>query len=905
MPPRIRQASFAGGEVHPELHARTDLPRLGHSVALARNWIVTPTGALKNAPGSRLVREVKDSTKTVRLVPFVFNAEQSYVLEVGDAYMRVHRDGGTILDGMDPYEVVAPWAEADLARLDFAQVNDVLYVVHQGYPMYEIQRHDEDDWRIVPYSLTPPINPPTGLALDGAFAWDAADATHPLAEWSWVVTAEDKGGRESLPSAALTVTVAVLYPDKKKPKITWAAPASGNTPERYHVYRGRDGWYGFVGTSETTEFIDESNAPSYGDSPPSGTDPFTHEEGEEAGAAIEVAFSAGVATKATAAEAHGDRYTVHYHLGLGPGEASITYEFQVDETGSAGWTTVKTLSGGIPAGFPPSFEIDRDMVTEITADGMQNGGKFRLNVTASDGTASVTGLKVAWVEAGTPIELPSLPAAVAFFEQRLALGGFSREPSTLKLSQTGNFHSFDTSTPSQDDDRIEMTLAGQRLDEIRHLVQLDALLAFTASSVWRIMGADGGALTHANRDAKIRAEYGSSWLAPIVIGSGVLFVTERARSVRDFTNEQGVTVPRDLSVLASHLLAGRSVVSWCYAAEPWGQVWMVRDDGTLLGMTYLREHDVVAWYRRETAGLYESVCAVPEGTETAVYAVVRREIDGTVARYLERFASREAVDVDGASVDEGCFLDSALSYDGTNTGSGAVKITGGAYAADDAATLQATVGTPFVAADVGKRFHLWSGDDTARVQVTAFGSSSSLTVRVIEDVPASLRDAAVTTWGRAVRVLTGLDHLEGETVGCLADGMVQEQAVVGGGEIEIGSYAVRATVGLPIERADVLTLPLSAPGDPGSFRAARKIIASVGLELGNWRGLWTGRDASSLTEIQRRDTEAGYGPVTPGRFAVEVRPETQWGQEAQVLVRQVDPLPATLLAVLMEVEAGG
>src|SRR5687767_3858006 len=129
MPP-IRQSSFAGGQISPRLYGRSDLPKYATALRHCRNFLITPTGAATNRPGTRFVREVKDSTLNVRLIPFIYSDEQSYVLEFGRLYIRFHSNGGTVMSGGIPYEIESPYFEYDLAKLKTAQVGDVLTITH-------------------------------------------------------------------------------------------------------------------------------------------------------------------------------------------------------------------------------------------------------------------------------------------------------------------------------------------------------------------------------------------------------------------------------------------------------------------------------------------------------------------------------------------------------------------------------------------------------------------------------------------------------------------------------------------------------------------------------------------------------------------------------------------------------
>jgi hypothetical protein len=100
----------------------------------------------------------------------------------------------------------------------------------------------------------------------------------------------------------------------------------------------------------------------------------------------------------------------------------------------------------------------------------------------------------------------------------------------------------------------------------------------------------------------------------------------------------------DLTVFAAHLFQKYTLVDWDYALNPNSIVWIARSDGTLLGLTYLREHAIWGWHRHDTDGEVENVCVVPEGAEDKVYLVVRRTINGSVKRYIERMASRTYTD---------------------------------------------------------------------------------------------------------------------------------------------------------------------------------------------------------------------------------------------------------------------
>ncbi|MGL4350142.1 MAG: hypothetical protein ACRCT2_06175, partial [Plesiomonas shigelloides] len=109
--------SFAGGEVTPELVARTDLVKVVTGLEKCLNMIVLPQGPVQNRPGFRFVRQAKfaDVNKRVRMLPFVFSDSQSLAMEFGDQYIRFHTNGGTLqVSGVAAYNGATAYEVGDL-----------------------------------------------------------------------------------------------------------------------------------------------------------------------------------------------------------------------------------------------------------------------------------------------------------------------------------------------------------------------------------------------------------------------------------------------------------------------------------------------------------------------------------------------------------------------------------------------------------------------------------------------------------------------------------------------------------------------------------------------------------------------------------------------------------------------
>lgn len=93
---RVFHRSFAGGEIAPEMLGRIDADRYQTGAARVRNMVSKPQGPVQSRPGLEFVREVKDSTKKIRLIPFRYSAGQTYAVELGAGYIRLHQNGATL-----------------------------------------------------------------------------------------------------------------------------------------------------------------------------------------------------------------------------------------------------------------------------------------------------------------------------------------------------------------------------------------------------------------------------------------------------------------------------------------------------------------------------------------------------------------------------------------------------------------------------------------------------------------------------------------------------------------------------------------------------------------------------------------------------------------------------------------
>ena len=257
------------------------------------------------------------------------------------------------------------------------------------------------------------------------------------------------------------------------------------------------------------------------------------------------------------------------------------------------------------------------------------------------------------------------PAVVAFHQQRMVLAGTRNSPQAFYMSRTGDFENFRKSRPLQDDDPIEYMLASGSIDGIVWAASFGDLLLGTSGGEYKASG-DGGVITTSNVQITAQSCWGSTGLAPILIGNSILHVQRHGSRVRDlyYSLEKDGYAGNDLSIMAPHLFAGHSLRQWAFQQTPGSVIWAVRDDGLLLALTYMKEHDIWGWSRHITDGAVRSVAAISGDDADELLLVVRRTVAGRERHFLERLAPRwqDAPAEDVPDIARAFFVDAGLTF---------------------------------------------------------------------------------------------------------------------------------------------------------------------------------------------------------------------------------------------------
>ncbi len=164
-------------------------------------------------------------------------------------------------------------------------------------------------------------------------------------------------------------------------------------------------------------------------------------------------------------------------------------------------------------------------------------------------------------------------------------------------------------------------------------------------------------------------------------------------------------------------------------------------------------------------------------------------------------------------------------------------------------------------------------------------------------------DCGLTYSGAPATTISGLWHLEGETVAILADGAVLPQQIVVNGAITLDQAASIVNVGLPI-RARAKTLPISLEME-ALGQGATKNINNLWLRVHESSGIFAGPSYDKLREVKQRTTEPYGSPPNLFTGVKSIAMVPSWNEEGQVCIEQSNPLPLTLLSMTTEVTIGG
>jgi hypothetical protein len=646
------QTNFTTGELSPEAYGRVDIAKYQNAAKTIKNCIVRVLGGAKGRGGLRFVAGTKINGKRSRLIPYIFNRGQAYIIELGDGYARFYNNqGAQIESGGLPYEVASPYTEAMLFAMDYVQGADTMFTAHQEVPLNRIQRFADTDWRI---TAAPLVNQPfqeigfrptTNLTLSTAAVATDATATASAATF----LAADAGRRIVANGGVATIrsvtssTVAVVditsafqgtsvsAPDwviDGSPQAPITPSATGPIDQRISLSLGQAGAVG--GSQAITKITGGALGIYY----------FTVAgHGFATGNSVVIAGCAPAFLNGTwsVGKVSDDVFMISYGSNLG---AAVTY-------GTAARAGTSGIGGWRESDVGSIVKVNGGLVKIESID----SAIVALGRVLAELSSAIQANTDAWsLEPPVWNSYDGYPRTVTLNSQRLVAAGTPSFPLTIWGSEIGNRLNFLLGT--DDDNAFSYELDSREVNPIAYLPSNKSLMALTYGGEFTIAGGQEKPITPTNIQAESQSTFGCALVRPILIGNQLFFVQRDGKVLRaaSYTIESNAYIAADVSKLSQHLMEP-GIVDIAYQQFPYSCIWMVREDGKLNSVTIDNEENVIAWTWHETDGEFESVACIPGEDKTdQVWVVVKRVVDDVTVRYVERID--DTVHTDSCSTGE-------------------------------------------------------------------------------------------------------------------------------------------------------------------------------------------------------------------------------------------------------------
>jgi len=836
-------SSFVSGEFSAKLDGRTDFEKYSSGCKTMENMLVHPQGASTRRPGTQFISETKDSSAKSRLIPFEFSTTQTYMLEFGNLYIRFFKDKGQITEG-----------DKTITAITKANPGVVTSSSH-GYS-------DGDFVIITSVSGMTEVNGKTfKVANKTTNTFELNDVDGNAIDSSGYTTYTSGGVANKIYQITTSYTTAQI-PDLKFAQSADTMFICHNSHEVSQLARtGHTSWtLSEVDFAETGPYLSTNTTATTLTPASSGT-----------GAGVNITASAitgingGVGFQTT---------DVGRILKFNSGEAKITARTN---------TTV--------------------VVCTITTA-----------FTNTDATAAFS--------LGAFSDTTGHPSCVSFFEQRLVFAGTSSEPQTLYFSKSGDYTNMTTGTDA--DHAMVYTIASNQVNAIRYLKAVRTLIVGTTGGEWTI-SADGtdAAVTPGNITIKKQSSYGSSTVDAIPAGNATLFLQRAKRKIRELAYDfdvDGYTAP-DLTIL-NETVTDSGINEMAYQQSPDSNLWCVRDDGVLACLTYQRSENVVAWSRHKLGGIGQECTVtvsdysnIATGTKLTFTKSNGEEVtftSTTGTAGTDEFKTQTNNNTTADNIFTA--INNHDDFTVSNPAAAIVTVRESSHEATGFLTVKSfdtdrlTVQSesfPVVesVASISGTLNedeLWiivkrivNGNTRRYVEVFsvfAFDESTATDFHFL--------DSGLSYDGTATTSITGLDHLEGQTVQIIADGATHADKIVSSGGITLDRSSKKVKVGLGYNSI-LQTMRIEGGSAEGTGQGKVKRISKVVLRLFNTVGVKCGPSLTNLETVPFRTTSSDMdNPVSTllaGDKTVEFTDD--YNSDGFIFVKQDQPLPLSLLAL--------
>lgn len=746
--------SFSSGEWSETLSSRIDQAKYKSACKQLRNMVALKTGPATRRPGTEFIAGAKlvdDADLVARMQEFVFSVNTSFMLEWGQNYVRFYSNGEQVhvtsadvwISGSGIYQVnkyvtysgafyrciadivgsttpppsdPSHWVQqstlelytpydADQAavggdrrltevyQLQFAQINDVMYVVHKNHPRWILTRVTDELWTFREVQeMTPPLRDQNATNVKIGSSASEGTTTLSVSAPAWAAATYYErgdvvrfGGLNLWQAQASFISEAVFSDDlllfRWEPFEVFQQGHVGSYWELSNLLPAAQVQYEGVAA---TGFSDGETSPItvYGEA-------FVRTYGVWS-ANVEIQGSTDGGTtweKLSVVAGRSDRNTDIKVVAAVPMLMKIVVTSSVTPV-NPGATDPRVvleapdafLSGIVKiTAVATTYQATAEVVTQLAvANAWVSGAAYFVGdrvgydgvnyIALNDVTSATTppADPTNWSADGWPTEFWSegawseyrgYPRAIAAFQQKIFCGFNRSEPLRIWGTQTADFENWDLGDQSLATDGVAFDLDATGDGSGVWLAGQDALFAGFEAAEWVVQGSDGtGTIGPTSVSARRQSRFGSNPnMGAKLLGDALVFADFAGFTVRQFLFSvfTGKYMSSDLTVFSPEMMNAGAVQFGVQRNFQKNTIlWAATLDGELVGMTYDLDQEIFGWHRHTTGDrntdppesaeddkdVFESVAVIPgqDGNDDEVWVCVLRTIDGEQRRYIER-----------------------------------------------------------------------------------------------------------------------------------------------------------------------------------------------------------------------------------------------------------------------------
>lgn len=582
-----------------------------------------------------------------------------------------YTSGGTV---QRVYRIASPYYAEDLSSLQWRGQSDVLYIASPNHPPMKLSRYAVADWLLEEVEFE---HFPFASENDNSFDFIAASGT------TGTITLTSSEGRFSVDAIGEYIKLREI-PEAFNPE--WKPAPEDFDATKYKAFQANLTTFAIGDRLQYEGRVYE--VARRGASGVMGSVPPTHDSGWASDGTFDFKFinyGYGYARLTNVA----DRWRATAQVVVPIPKSCVSADRGISSLSTGTPIVVTMLAShewetgdlvfftGVDGTFGDfvngsNFTITRLSATTfsipLSGSGLTGGGGFAIrmnvasNATGTNGKIYPSLFRWSWGAWG-PVS--GYPKTVAFFEDRLCWAGTRASPQGLWMSRVGRYE--DHAVFDEDDTAMAVTLAAS--DPIQWMLEANAIVLGTSGSEFASNLNFEQPLTPENvHTIRSRSRAGSrAGVAPVGVDSVILMAQRAGRKLLEVTYDesQNSFITPDLTRLADHITIPL-IKQMVFQREPNRVVWIVLEDGQLIGFTYEREEQVAGFHRHPLGGVGVKVKSLaviphPDGDGDQLWAVIERTIGGQTVWYVERL---EKGWVRGTALADALYVDSAATYSG-------------------------------------------------------------------------------------------------------------------------------------------------------------------------------------------------------------------------------------------------